>query len=156
MPTIKLNDRFGAVLNVEPAPASALLRYFRALPAVVAGGLDLSQVGGLTLDNPAVRSFGTGIDFNQGGEMTGVDLSVHAVAQGGFAVIDSPLENDGGALYTRLSIEGRVQPGGWASAWSPEQAWNSALFEVLASNRGDPGAGAHPGGRRVPDSSAHG
>jgi len=103
MPTIKMTDRLGAVLNVEAAPASALLRYFHSLPAVAAGNLDLSQAGGLTLDDPAVRSFTTGVDFTGGGGTKGVDLTVHAVVRGGFAVADSP--GYAGARCTRLSID---------------------------------------------------
>jgi len=55
MATIKLSDQLGAVVDVQPAETSALLRYFRALPALAMQNGDLTQAGGLTLDQPAVR-----------------------------------------------------------------------------------------------------
>ena len=49
---------------------------------------DLAQAGGLTLDQPAVRSFKTGLSFKDKIELgNGVDLSVQAGAHGSFSLV---------------------------------------------------------------------
>ena len=63
MPTIKLTDQFGLYLDAQPAAASALLKYFQQLPSLRLDQLDLKKLGGLTLDEPAVRSLKTGVSF---------------------------------------------------------------------------------------------
>ena len=63
MPNIKLTDQFGLDLDAEPAPTSALLKYFQQVPSLHLDSVDLSKVGGLTLDEPAIRSLGTGVTF---------------------------------------------------------------------------------------------
>lgn len=63
MPTISLTDKLGLDLDAQPAPTSALLKYFQQIPALRLDSLDLAQVGGLTLDQPALRSLTTGVSF---------------------------------------------------------------------------------------------
>ena len=130
MPTIKLSDQLGALVEVQPAETSALLRYFRTLPALALQNGDLSQVGGLTLDRPAVRGFKTGLSFKDKIELgNGVDLSIRAGAHGSFSLLrrsegetglfDSSVfgedfeipEGDG---YVRASFDAgaEVKPGG--------------------------------------------
>ena len=88
MATIKLSDQLGAVVDVQPAETSALLRYFRALPALALQDGDLTQAGGLTLDQPAVRSFKTGLSFKDKIDLgNGVDLSGQAGTHGSFSLV---------------------------------------------------------------------
>lgn len=63
MPSIKLTDQFGFDVDAQPAPSSALLKYFQQLPSLRFETLDLNKVGGLTLDEPAIRSLSTGVSF---------------------------------------------------------------------------------------------
>ncbi|MBI4873315.1 MAG: hypothetical protein HY822_01640 [Acidobacteria bacterium] len=65
MPEIKLSDQFGLDLNVVPNPDSAITKYFREAADVVANGFDFSRASGLTLADPAVTSFQTGLNFNR-------------------------------------------------------------------------------------------
>ncbi len=89
MPTIKLNDQFGADVDVNLAPGSALLKYFQAVPALVLDHADLSKIGGLTLDQPALTSLSTGLSFQQeaGGGENAPGLLIQAGAHGSFALI---------------------------------------------------------------------
>ncbi|RPI18029.1 MAG: hypothetical protein EHM65_02540, partial [Acidobacteriales bacterium] len=88
MATIKLSDQLGAVVDVQPAETSALLRYFRALPALAMQNGDLTQAGGLTLDQPAVRSFKTGLSLKEKVDLgNGVDLAVQAGAHASFSLV---------------------------------------------------------------------
>src|SRR5215471_15444255 len=63
MPSIKLTDQLGLDLEAQPAPTSALLKYFQELPLLHLDSLDLSKVGGLTLDQPAIRMLATGVSL---------------------------------------------------------------------------------------------
>ena len=136
MPTIRLNDQFGAAVDIQPAPTSALLRYFRALPALAIEDGALSQAGGLTLDQPAIRNFKTGLSFKDRLEPgNGVDLSVQAGAHGSFSLVrraegakdlfassdfGEDVEIPEGACYARLALDAAagVSPGGAAGALS--------------------------------------
>lgn len=89
MPTIQLTDQLGLDANVKLADSSALLKYFKQLPALRLTNLDLSKVGGLTLDQPAIESLSTGVSFEQpvsAGD-GGPGISIEAGAHGSFAVI---------------------------------------------------------------------
>ncbi len=130
MATIKLSDQLGAVVDVQPAETSALLRYFRALPALAIQNGDLTQAGGLTLDQPAVRSFKTGISFKDKIDLgNGVNLSVQAGTHGSFSLVrraagatnlfardvfGEDVEIPEGTCYTRVSVDAgaEVSPGG--------------------------------------------
>ncbi len=130
MATIKLTDQLGAVVDVQPAETSALLRYFRALPALALQDGDLTQAGGLTLDQPAVRSFKTGLSFKDKIELgNGVDLSVQAGTHGSFSLVrrsegatslfessvfGEDFEIPEGACYVRVAFDAgaEVKPGG--------------------------------------------
>ncbi|MDR3704015.1 MAG: hypothetical protein P4L56_30480, partial [Candidatus Sulfopaludibacter sp.] len=65
MTTIKLTDQFGLDLDAQPAESSALLKYFQQLPSLQITNLDLSKVGGLTLDQPALRSLTAGVCLSE-------------------------------------------------------------------------------------------
>ena len=130
MATIKLSDQLGAVVDVQPADTSALLRYFRALPALALQNGDLAQAGGLTLDQPAVRSFKTGLSFKDKIDLgNGVDLSVQAGTHGSFSLVrrsegatnlfgssvfGEDFEIPEGTCYARVSFDAgaEVSPGG--------------------------------------------
>src|SRR5579863_5579963 len=64
MPTINLTDQFGLDVDAQPAATSALLKYFQQLPSLRFDSLDLSKVGGLTLDQSAIQSLSTGLSFH--------------------------------------------------------------------------------------------
>jgi hypothetical protein len=90
MPTIKLTDQLGLDVEVQPAPMSALLKYASQLPSLRLDSLDLSKVGGLTLDQPAIRSLSTGVSLDQPIDL-GADrptLSVGGGAHASIQVID--------------------------------------------------------------------
>src|SRR5579863_3913799 len=84
MPTINLTDQFGLDVDAQPAATSALLKYFQQLPSLRFDSLDLSKVGGLTLDQPAVQSLSTGLSFQDpvnlgdGAAMLSVAAGAHA------------------------------------------------------------------------------
>ncbi len=65
MQTITLTDQFGLDLDAKPADTSALLKYFQQLPSLQIQNLDLSKVGGLTLDQPALHSLTAGVSFSE-------------------------------------------------------------------------------------------
>ncbi|MBZ5581898.1 MAG: hypothetical protein LAQ30_06775 [Acidobacteriia bacterium] len=65
MPSIRITDRLGAIIDAQLAPGSALLKYAGAVPSAVIQGADLSRLQGLMLNDPAVRSLQFGFAFNQ-------------------------------------------------------------------------------------------
>ena len=152
MATIRLTDQLGAVVDVQPAESSALLRYFRALPALFVENGDLSQIGGLTLDQPAVRSFKTGLAFNDKIDLgNGVDLSVQAGTHGSFSLVrrseggtnlfgssvfGEDVEIPEGTCFTRVSLDAsaEVSPGGAVGSLSFGVNAGSSL--EIASYRG--------------------
>ncbi|HEV2445063.1 MAG TPA: hypothetical protein VGS58_04045, partial [Candidatus Sulfopaludibacter sp.] len=84
MPAIKLTDQFGLEVDVQPGQTSALLKYFQGVPALRFDNLDLSKMGGLTLDEPALQSLSTGLTFQnpvslgEGAPAFGVAAGAHA------------------------------------------------------------------------------
>src|SRR5258708_39931747 len=88
MPAIKLSDGFALNADVQLAPFSALLRYVKSLPSLIAG-TDLSRIGGLTLSDPAVTSLKTGLSFSQPIEFGqgAPALTIQAGVQGSISVI---------------------------------------------------------------------
>jgi hypothetical protein len=122
MPTIKLTDQFGLDVDAQPAATSALLKYFQQLPSLRFDSLDMSKVGGLTLDQPAVQSLNTGLSFqdpvNLGDDAA--TLCVAAGAHASFQLIkdadDLPGHDDAvdpldGSCYVSFQIEATVAPG---------------------------------------------
>src|SRR5258708_5926061 len=95
MPAIKLSDGFALNADVQLAPFSALLRYVKSLPSLIAG-TDLSRIGGLTLSDPAVTSLRTGLSFSQPIEFGkgAPALTIQAGVQGSFSVISPSPGND--------------------------------------------------------------
>src|SRR5579885_1549542 len=75
MQTVKLTDQFGLDVDAQPADGSALLKYFQQIPSLHFDSLNLSQIGGLTLDQPAVKSLTAGVSF-----LSPVDLGSGAPA----------------------------------------------------------------------------
>ena len=123
MPTIKLTDQLGAAVDVQPAPTSALLRYATALPALAMQNGDLTRAGGLTLDQPAISSFSTGLSFLDKLDMgNGLNLSFQAGAHGSFSLVRQAGDTDApdGACYARLAFDASagVSPGVTAGALS--------------------------------------
>jgi hypothetical protein len=64
MATINLTDQLGLDVGAEVGDTSALLKYFKQLPSLRLDSLDLSKIGGLTLDQPALKALSTGLSFN--------------------------------------------------------------------------------------------
>ncbi len=89
MPSIKLTDQFGADVDVQLAPASALLAYAKQIPALVLQGADLKKAGGLTLDQPALTALTTGLSFSNPLELGegAAELSIQAGVHGRFAIL---------------------------------------------------------------------
>jgi hypothetical protein len=92
MPTIKLTDQLGLEENIRLADSSAMLQYFRQLPSLRLDSLDLSKLGGLTLDQPAVTSLNAGVAFDRPIPIGAGSpaLSIQAGAHGSFAVSKGP------------------------------------------------------------------
>ncbi|SPE39520.1 hypothetical protein SBA3_3270004 [Candidatus Sulfopaludibacter sp. SbA3] len=65
MTTIKITDQLGLDEDVTLASFSALLQYFKQLPALRLDNLDLAKWGGLTLDQPAVTMLSSGVSFSE-------------------------------------------------------------------------------------------
>jgi len=77
-----------------------LLKYFQQLPSLTLNDLDLSKLGGLTLDQPAIQSLSTGVSFQKPVVLSdGVPtLSVAAGANASFKIVtdadDLPGDNE--------------------------------------------------------------
>jgi hypothetical protein len=63
--TIQITDRLGAQVEIQTAPASTFVKYAREIPQMLLDGADLSRLGILTLNDPAVRSLQPTLTFNQ-------------------------------------------------------------------------------------------
>jgi hypothetical protein len=89
MPAIKLSDTLGAEVDVALADRSALLSYLRQIGSVVIEQTGLSNLGGLTLDQPAVRDLRIGLLFHPsiGGGDGSSELRIGAGAHGSFTVV---------------------------------------------------------------------
>jgi hypothetical protein len=108
MATIQLTDALGLVLNVDPAPFSSLLKYFQQLPVLHLTSADLTKAAGLTLDQPALTAFSSGLsfdkDFSAGPDGTALSISSGAhgsleLIQGTPAIVNLP-----GVLSRNLTI----------------------------------------------------
>lgn len=123
MPNIKLTDQFGLDADVKPADTSALLKYFQQLPSLQLNNIDLSKVGGLTLDQPAITSLKTGVSFQNGIPLGQgkPDISIGAGLHGSFAllvrapgaetlldVLADNIEIPEGACYVAFGIDASV------------------------------------------------
>ena len=119
MPTITLTDRFGLDVDAQPAPTSALLKYFQQLPSLRFDTLDLGKLGGLTLDQPAIQSLSTGVSFKDPVNLGdgAPALSVAAGANASFKIIsdahdlpgqDQTMESRPDTCYVALGIEATV------------------------------------------------
>jgi hypothetical protein len=89
MATISVTDQLGLDVDAKPAPTSALLKYFQQLPSLKLDQLDLGKVGGLTLDQPAIHAFSTGVSFQKPVDLGdgAPSLSVGAGVHGSLAII---------------------------------------------------------------------
>lgn len=119
MATIKLTDQLGLDFDAQPGEGSSLLKYFQQLPSLRLDSLDLSKLGGLTLDNPAIHSLSTGVSFSQPVTLgTGAPaLSIGAGVHGDVQVVDAPDDLSGdddraktpsGCRFVQFSIEASV------------------------------------------------
>ena len=116
MATIPVSDQFGLKLDVKPADTSALLKYAKQLPSLQLQNLDLKKLGGLTLDQPAIKALTTGLSFQEPLDLGdgAPALTVSAGIAGSFRVIadadglpghDDPIELDATARYVAVGIE---------------------------------------------------
>src|SRR6185437_1276971 len=89
MAAIKLTDQFGLTADAQPAPTSALLKYAKQLTSLKLDSLDLTKVGGLTLDQPALTALSTGVTFADPISLDGgaATLTVSAGASGSIKLI---------------------------------------------------------------------
>ena len=62
MPDIQLTDELGLDIEIKPSPTSALVKYFKDLPKLVIAGKPLKPIAGLTLADPAITTFQTGLN----------------------------------------------------------------------------------------------
>lgn len=147
MPTIPLTDQFGLDVDAQPAPTSALLKYFQQLPSLRFDTLDLGKLGGLTLDQPAIQSLSTGVSFKDPVDLgDGVPaLSVAAGAHASFKMIsqakdlpgqDQTTELPPGTCYLALGIEATVSVGvSAASGALTFGAWPSTTLDLASYSR---------------------
>jgi len=120
MPTIKLSDQFGLDVDAKLVPASALLKYFQQIPALRLESLNLAQVGGLTLEDPAIRSVTAGVSFAQpvglgeGAPSLSIGAGTHASVRIVRDADDLPGEDTPDAAadtcYVEFEIEAAVSP----------------------------------------------
>jgi hypothetical protein len=123
MPSFKLNDRFGASIDVAPDAASAIGRYFRQLPEIVANGFDWTRLAGTTLADPALTSIDAGLTFAHpvpvaaaGAEWNvsaGLSGSVRVVAPGGPPLLGKDVFADEvavqeGERYVAVALRGEA------------------------------------------------
>ena len=120
MPSIQLTDQFGLDATVEPAPRSALRKYFQQIPSLRFDNLDLSKIGGLTLDEPAIQSLNTGLSFQNPVNM-GDGTPTLSVAAGAHASVEIITDTDdlpgydgtetlGDSCYVSFGIEATAGP----------------------------------------------
>ncbi len=151
MPAIKVTDQFGVDIDAQPAATSAFLKYFQELPSLRLDKLDLRNVGGLTLDDPAIRSLTAGVSFQDpvkfGGGAPG--LSVAAGAHASLALIGDaaalPGSVDTGAMppdtcYVSFAIDAEVSvdvsasAGGFSFGASPSTRIDLASYMRFPRN----------------------
>ena len=99
MATFQLKDGFGLNVTVTPGD-SALSKYFQNLPDWIVSTIDLAQVAGQDLTNPAVSNAQSGLSFSQPisiGTSPAVDLTVGASASGSLSIFVP--ESDGARLF---------------------------------------------------------
>jgi hypothetical protein len=120
MSSIKLTDQFGIDISAQPAESSALWKYVQQLPALQLNSLDISKLGGLTLDDPALRSLSTGVTFQEPVSLGGAALTVGAGVNGSISIVgddhDLPGHEDAielakGACYVRFGIKATASAG---------------------------------------------
>src|SRR5579872_3098241 len=89
MATIKITDQFGLDIAAQTAPWSTLVKYVLQVPTLRLDNLDLGKLGGLTLDDPAIRLVTTGVSFQNPFDLTaaGTTLGVSAGAHGSLQII---------------------------------------------------------------------
>lgn len=130
MATINLTDQLGLDVGAEPADTSALLKYFQQLRSLRLDSLDLSKIGGLTLDRPALQSLSTGLSFSDpvplGGGGAAPTLTIGAGVHGSLRVISDPDAVPGGGegvgkppqqtRYVSFTLEATVSAGVSATA----------------------------------------
>jgi hypothetical protein len=152
MPTIKLTDQFGLDVDARPAPASALLKYLKQLPELRLESLNLSQLGGLTLEDPAVKSVTAGVLFAQPVDLGegGPSLSIGAGTHASLRIIndvdelpgEDPPDASSDTCYVALEIEASVSPaistkvGGVTFGATPSTAVKLASYSPFRLHQG--------------------
>jgi hypothetical protein len=81
MPTIKLSDRFGLNLDVNLNNSSSIVKYFRNLTRLRFSDLNAADLQNVTLDNFPLKSFQTGLSFEEPVEI-GVDAAELTIGVG--------------------------------------------------------------------------
>ncbi|HTT60752.1 MAG TPA: hypothetical protein VMG35_02895 [Bryobacteraceae bacterium] len=87
MATIKLTDQLGLDVDAQVPPSSSFLQYFKELPSLILNHVDLSKVGGLTLDQPAIQSLTSGISFAEPVGASDAGLTIQAGLHGSLEFI---------------------------------------------------------------------
>src|SRR5215472_1183462 len=116
MPEIKLTDQFGLDVDPQAGPGFSLSKYFQQLKSMRLDSLDLSKLGGLTLDQPAIQSLSTGLSFHEPVALGdgGPSLTIGAGVHGSLGIIDDLDDLPGAAddpdaptqgCYVALAIE---------------------------------------------------
>ncbi len=84
MPTITLTDQLGASIDIDPDPASAIARYFKAVPKLLVQDKTIRDLESLTLADPGITSFRVGLTFAEPAPIgaTDIDLTINAGASG--------------------------------------------------------------------------
>lgn len=109
MATINLTDQLGLDVGAEPGDTSALLKYFKQLPSLRLDSLDLSKIGGLTLDRPVLKELSTGLSFNDPVQLGdgAATLTIGAGAHAKLRVITDPDSLPGDASDSKPPLQGR-------------------------------------------------
>ncbi|HWC96711.1 MAG TPA: hypothetical protein VG456_08175 [Candidatus Sulfopaludibacter sp.] len=121
MASIKMTDQLGLDIDAQPAATSALLKYAQQLPSLRLDSLDLSKLGGLTLDESAIQSVKTGVSFQDPLTLGdgGPTLTVAAGAHAAFCIVtdvdDLPGQEHGdespkNSCYASFAVDATVSP----------------------------------------------
>lgn len=99
MATFQLKDGFGLDEAITPGP-SALSKYFQNLPDWAVSAIDLAQIAGQDLTNPAVTNIQGGLTFSQPISIgkPAVELTVGAKASGSLSIFVPA--SDGAPLFS--------------------------------------------------------
>ena len=106
MPDIQLTDQLGLDIDIKPSPTSALVKYFKDLPKLIVEGKPLKNIAGLTLADPAITTFRTGLDVAEPVPigLANVQLALNAGVTGALGIF-VPAPNPAGKPDTLFSAD---------------------------------------------------